>query len=120
MKIAVGEMTNPQLNWAVAHLLGADMQFEMDGTIKVNGHRFDPCGDWSQGGPISEAGRIWCRWMSNDDPAKEHWEAVSGWFPKIVECSGPTELLAKMRCLVTKRLGDVVDIPDELAAFVLH
>ena len=120
MKIAVMKMTIPQLNWSVANLIGAEINFESDGTIKVNGHLFNPVENWSQGGPISEAARIWCRWMSNDEPSKEHWEAVSGWFPRIVECAGPTELIAKMRCLVTKRLGDEVDIPDELAALVLH
>ena len=80
--------------------------------------------DWAQGGPIIEREDISFRKYHN--PGKEShgtyyarvcrengtlvgWHKTTG-FQK----TGPTPLVAAMRCYVASKLGDVVDIPDEL------
>jgi hypothetical protein len=66
--------------------------------------------DWSDGGPIIERERI------NVDPSPDNpeWYAYfdngGKWF------SGPTPLVAAMRCYVASKLGDEVKIPEELKA----
>jgi len=67
---------------------------------------YNPSGDWMQGGPIIERERI--------DVLYEHdlrWIAVP---QKGIESYGPTPLIAAMRCYVASKLGDEVEIPDEL------
>jgi hypothetical protein len=63
--------------------------------------------DWAQGGPIIERENI----------AIAYWETTfnpwKSWVNEIVEY-GPTPLIAAMRCYVASKLGDDVDVPDEL------
>ena len=73
--------------------------------------------DWAQGGPIIErerftlehlygAGDVWVATLTCED------KKFGG-----VECfeeQGPTLLIAAMRCYVASKLGDEVDIPEEL------
>lgn len=68
---------------------------------------FTPSTDWSQGGPIIERERITLIACDND------FEAQSRTTPLACE-EGPTPLIAAMRCFVASRLGDEVDVPDEL------
>lgn len=37
-------------------------------------------------------------------------------FPERTVWSGPTPLIAAMRCYVASKLGDTVDIPEELTS----
>lgn len=79
--------------------------------------------DWSQGGPIIERENInWYRNNKRGFPSDSNrWNAhithnhdeepimriqFQGW--------GETQLVAAMRCYVASKLGDVIDIPDEL------
>jgi hypothetical protein len=63
--------------------------------------------DWSQGGPIIERERmdVWTHtnkeWASSIDKGRS-------------EYRGPTPLIAAMRCYVASKLGDEVEVPDEL------
>jgi hypothetical protein len=101
MKVKTSELTDKALDWAVAHALG------------ITAGRFYGLGgyftDWSQGGPIIERERIEIR------PG----EQTEGWFGSIhnvwMFMPGPTPLVAAMRCFVASKLGDEVEIPDELA-----
>ena len=75
--------------------------------------------DWSYGGPIIE------RWKINIG-VPELWketgvELASFWDAQVADASldyihqsGPTPLIAAMRCYVASKLGDEVDIPEEL------
>ncbi len=82
--------------------------------INVNptGHdRFNPSEVWDHGGPIIEEAFI----------AVEPWSRGNKrWAAKILTAnssyrtSGPTPSIAAMRCYVLSRLGDEVDIPEEL------
>lgn len=66
-----------------------------------------PSTDWSQGGPIIERESISvcpasdAPWMACDSQGKNRH-------------TGPTPLIAAMRCFVASKLGNEVDIPDEL------
>lgn len=116
------ELTGAALDWAVAKAQG-----RTDVTIRrgmcgitgwtggdYNGHNtwtgWYPSTNWAQGGPISEREKIDTHW---DDGV---WYAKH---PSIRPRSrsyrtGPTELIAKMRCYVASKLGDEVDVPEEL------
>lgn len=67
---------------------------------------------WSQGGQIIEREKInlafngdqW--WASYDHPEHVVWERAAA--------CGNTPLIAAMRCYVASKLGDEVDIPEEL------
>lgn len=70
--------------------------------------RCKPSTDWSQGGPIIEREKIGV-WPS---------ESISGqWGARMLNTYimyGPTPLIAAMRCFVASKLGDEVEVPDEL------
>jgi len=61
--------------------------------------------DWGQGGPIIERERI-AVWGDGN----LYWEAECGW----AWGKGPTPLVAAMRCYVASRVGDEIEVPDEL------
>jgi hypothetical protein len=64
--------------------------------------------DWAQGGPIIEEQEI----CINSQPLPAHpWVAT---IYGSAQASGSSPLIAAMRCYVASRLGDEVDVPDEL------
>jgi Protein of unknown function (DUF2591) len=103
MKIKTNELTGAALDWAVAKCEGFLCDYNYSGALALYST------DWSQGGPIIERERLLTRpqpgngWESwghgKDDP----------WFS-----TGPTPLIAAMRCYVASKLGDKVDVPEEL------
>ena len=116
MKIKTNELTDTPLAWAVAKIL----QLEIDDTEKTvlfyEGEPFLPDTYWHQGGPIIEQEGI-CLCFNPEDA---DWEAYVvcedkkfGGIERF-ECTGPTPLIAAMRCFVASRLGDEVDVPEEL------
>lgn len=87
------ELTGDALDWAVR---------ECTGRKEWN---YKPSTDWSQGGPIIEREKITIEWTGED------WMAYI-WHD--AEFFGPTPLIAAMRCYVASKLGDEVDVPEEL------
>lgn len=71
---------------------------------------WSPSTFWAQGGPIIEREKIGTRYTGFEWSAG--WHVVEGRF------CGPTPLIAAMRCYVASKLGDEVDIPDEMAGGV--
>ena len=70
--------------------------------------------DWAQGGPIIE--REWLEavpWPNESDD-NIRWRATQHDTPVTTSQTGPTPLIAAMRCYVASKLGDEVEIPDEL------
>lgn len=111
MKIKVSEATPLQLNWLVTQCEGVDLSGK-DRSAATNflieckcqrKHRYST--DWSQGGPLleREIARL-------EDLGDEGWEACGYGFT----ATGPTPLIAAMRCYCASKLGDEVEIPDEL------
>ena len=62
--------------------------------------------NWSMGGPIIDREGILFHGQPGDYQA---------WVPlKTTSISGPTHLIAAMRCYVRSKLGDTVELPDAL------
>lgn len=106
----VSELTDAALDWAVAKCEGHDMEYfqVLDAYL--------PSTDWAEGGPIIERERIRldCPWDDQWDathPDGRHQAKKDGWTGWI---SGPTPLIAAMRCYVASKLGDDIEIPEEL------
>jgi hypothetical protein len=74
-----------------------------------------PSTDWSQGGPIIEQLRAYGkhRFIIESDGDNV---SILAWSSPYAFCNGygPTILIAAMRCYVASKLGDEVDIPEEL------
>lgn len=71
---------------------------------------FNPSVYWAQGGPIIDAEGIMFYGLPDDQICAylraQGTEGVKG--------VGPTHLIAAMRCYVASKLGEEVDVPDEL------
>ena len=71
---------------------------------------YSPFSGWKMCGPIIEREEIgFAKYGPNGT-----WKAVIGETPRGIPCYGPTPLIAALRCFVTSRLGDEVDVPEEL------
>ena len=97
------ELIGAALDWAVAKCEGVEIIVAQE-----NWHWYST--DWAQGGPIIE------REIADIERFSEAlWEATA--YTKnaqdIVQ-SGPTPLIAAMRCYVASKLGVEVDVPAEL------
>jgi hypothetical protein len=124
MKIKTSELIGPALDWAVAvcNGRGLDLEDPRDPWLTCGGiadqplHSYTPHTDWAQGGPIIE--REYIALNGGQPPcASMQIEAADGdfIFDKWVEGRGPTPLIAAMRCYVASKLGDEVNVPEELA-----
>lgn len=122
MKIKTNELTGAALNWAVALMEFPNPDYEdSDRLVYVQGDddfHFSPSTNWAQGGPIIERERIGIDGMGIDNATPGEVEAFK-WvggehdsFP--LTATGPTPLIASMRCYVASQLGDEVDVPEEL------
>jgi len=112
MKIKTPELTGPALNWAVAKCEDKEHLFA--------GHevgRLHYTSNWAEGGPIIEREEIGIKRNAPCSDGRQ-WEASGSITAKGAGyhfAYGPTPLIAAMRCYVASKLGDTVDIPDELA-----
>jgi hypothetical protein len=121
MKIKTSELTGKPLDYAVAVCEGGTgfiydgitMCFEINNKTRVLaagwtvGMNYCPSNDWSTGGPIIEREGIELSLISN------YWEAMIAFSGKEPQ-KGPTPLIAAMRCYVASKLGDEVEVPEEL------
>ena len=102
MKIKTSELSGATLDWVVAKCEGynpdnnpTDLYFSTD---------------WAQGGPIIERELIAIRFI-----CEGRWESWwSGWPKSSHAFYGPTPLIAAMRCYVASKLGDEVEVPEEI------
>lgn len=124
-KVKVSQATGPVLDYMVAKAFGGTyLWYDTIATwwIKLDGkdralkpgwaQSFTPSTDWSQGGPIIE------RLMLKEGLVLRCWVErgvcqASLDFPYKFS-SGPTPLIAAMRCYVASKLGDEVGVPEEL------
>lgn len=137
MKIATKDLTGPALDWAVAkaegalaplgnlHQVGQQLFIGVGGDLGEPGDWvvYQPSIDWSQGGPIIEREGI-NLWSPNGFSGVKFfkadgtplWYAVNGTTSLAKRASGmdASPLIAAMRCYVAIKLGDEVDIPEEL------
>ena len=109
-QIKVSEATPIQLDWLVATCEGYPniTGIHQQGRIRiVSGQFFNPSTDWSEGGPLIQSNLL----CLSPDPT-QGWRANG--YMDAVEYFGPTPLIAAMRCYVASKLGNVVEIPEEL------
>ncbi len=117
MKVKTSELTGVALDWAVAKCEEVQIDIcampEMVELLRMplGSGRWRPSRDWAQGGPIIEQERIWVQPEIGKEGSGNAWYAVS---MHSTDAYGPTPLIAAMRCFVSSRLGDEVEIPDEL------
>jgi len=72
---------------------------------------YNPSGDWMQGGPIIEWECIGISCIHITGYTPDSWDAKH---PQRIYSKGPTPLIAAMRCYVASKLGDNIEIPEEL------
>lgn len=105
------ELTGAALDWAVAKCEGTLGHYvqpnEKRGTTKwevvASTRRYST--DWAQGGPIIEREGLTLTHQA------DRWAAQTD---ADLFAYGPTPLIAAMRCYVASKLGDDVDVPQEL------
>ncbi len=127
MRIKVHEATNLQLNWLVAQCLGHTPGSYLNSAVVVKDVRGKPTGIqvpgirdyvWfapttspAQGLPIIER-----EGMHLDGPSRSVGDKT--WYATHPDSmtigSGPTILVAGMRCYVASRMGLEVEIPEDL------
>lgn len=127
-RVKTSELIDAALDWAAAVCLGAVWQpksarasfFIWPGTpVKYSAHAPRYSTDWAQGGPIIDREQID---LMHAVEGSLHWnqgiKCTAHWRKKSVSmqmyCGGPTSLIAAMRCYVASKLGDEVDVPEEL------
>lgn len=107
------ELTGAALDWAVAEASGTPI-YRSGKTltrIDVDGNSYwQPSTSWAQGGPIIE--REFICVSAPMHPSTAPWCAISD--STGCKAFGPTPLIAAMRCYVASKLGDEVEIPEEL------
>ena len=108
MKIKIAEAPKQVIDFLVAKCEGAVSDDIDDFCLSVQGE-FAYSTDWAQGSPIIDREEI-AVWPDRD---------TGNWFASAnegcgVDFSGPTLLIAAMRCYVASKLGDEVDVPEEL------
>ena len=125
------ELTGAALDWAVAKAddktpkidctsfrdafiyrvyLGWSYAYSSSGSIV----EYCPSTDWSQGGPIIEREGIGLDQYA-DYPQWHAWTPAPEQKTGEAHGLGLTPLIAAMRCYVASKLGDNIDIPEELA-----
>jgi hypothetical protein len=125
------ELTGTALDWAVAKAENEIVEIGdvtsayvvIGKCLEWPGHTddfgimcYEPSTDWSIGGPIINREHITIIYVPEDDPNPlpdgDIWTASVE--PLDYGCTGKTALIAAMRCLCALKLGENIDIPEEL------
>lgn len=125
MKIETSELVGSALDWAVAvcegytpvrhSRLAAVMVEKMSarGVMQlehISSLRYST--NWAQGGPIIEREKLDVCWTLFQGWVSLRCTAINE--ADLHQQEGPTLLVAAMRCYVASKLGDEVDVPEEL------
>jgi hypothetical protein len=114
------ELINLALNWAVMKAEGPDsfaatVYYDGDTPLRIDDQCdvpeiWDPSTNWAQGGPIIEREELTlsCHWQ------RPYAIKVLVGEKRVVQGNGPTPLIAAMRCYVASKLGDDIEVPEEL------
>jgi hypothetical protein len=111
--IKVSELTGAALDWAVAKCEGpnsvAACYYDEDDLPMCRDEaphmEWRPSTDWKQGGPIIEREGITLTHQA------DQWSAQTD---DDLFAYGPTTLIAAMRCYVASKMGDTIEVPEEL------
>lgn len=120
--VKVSGLSGAALNWAVAKCLVVPviikdgrvldavlLEMQADGSLEL-----DYATDWRQGGRILEWEWLDLTPWPNESREDMRWHCRQ--HDSSGDCTqyGPTALIAAMRCYVASKLGDTVEIPEEL------
>jgi hypothetical protein len=102
------ELKDQALDWAVARCEGGV------GKNQLLGAWYAPSTNWAQGGPIIEREKIdvsvqFYGWVAHHGKYRGK-EMNQPYYTQKAD----TPLIAAMRCFVASKLGDDIDIPEEL------
>lgn len=113
MLVKTSELTGSALDWSVAEATGKPLIRKELGGLRIElcrgiAAQWAPSFNWHQGGPLIDKYGVWL----SDDTG----EAVASCYPHVNEYVhvGPTRLTAACRAIVHLKLGDEVDVPEEL------
>jgi hypothetical protein len=117
MKVKTSELEGAALDWAVAKCENMTIKIQLPGKCgrplyvlaAEQGYTpwtWEPSTSWHHGGPIIEGEGVRIqpfmgKWIAYIDTPSAH-------------ADGPTPLIAAMRCYVASKLGDEIEIPEEL------
>jgi hypothetical protein len=115
MRVKTNELTGAALDWAVALCEVGPIDIK-----DIDDPHFYST-DWSEGGPIIEREKVCVEYMAGaGDGGLDVWVAEvlheDKKYGGVMSSAGqgPTPLIAAMRCYVASKLGDEVEIPEEL------
>lgn len=120
MKIKTNELSGAQLDWAVAQAEGLQVKSTNNGEDLILLNKASdwwyPSESWAQGGPIIEREGISLDYIGvGEDIRVQAWHATKWSTDDLVSSEdGPTPLVAAMRCYVASKLGDEVEVPEEV------
>ena len=120
------ELTDIALDWAAAKCKYPELVWGSSIGIHHASHQiviphlpepqcyWNPSTNWAQGGPIIEQEKIAVNY-DHTGRRIDCWTAACASMPLTwATLSGPTPLIAAMRCYVASMLGDDIEIPEEL------
>lgn len=130
MKVKTSSLAGAALDWAVAQCEGISVHVSRGGWIVFDAdawpqfrndyndyklQSFAPSTNWALGGPITEREGIEIRkgndlYFPQGNENGDYYEPL--WLAG--KQHGPTPLIAAMRCYVTAKLGNEVEVPEEL------
>lgn len=119
MKLKTNELKDAALDWAVRHALNGRPPID----YVPNRDNFSTC--WNKAGPILEREDLNVTRYTHSEVTesgqevyrKDGWTAFttsSAYWMAPTRCYGPTPLIAAMRCYCASKLGEFVEVPDEL------
>lgn len=116
MKIKTSELADAALDWAVATCEGYSASISESGEVIIIREGvvdyFDPHRNWGWGGPIIERENISVGYQGHlGVPLYSLWYATNR---GNAFGFGQTPLIAAMRCYVASKLGDEIEVPEEL------
>lgn len=125
MEIKTSELTGAALDWAVAKATGAELVEHQGDDLRVEictglAAHWSPSTSWSQCGPLIDKYKPWVSPPVEDpDPEQPY-----GWDAEVYDEAGydvvgravgcDSALIAVCRAIVSAKLGDTVDVPEEL------
>ena len=115
----VNELQGAALDWAVAQAEGnVRLQYDNQEGLIINNvigwFHYRPSVAWEQGGPIIEREWLDITPWPNESREDMRWHCQQYDTANDFAQYGPTPLIAAMRCFVASKMGDDVEIPEEL------
>lgn len=122
MKVKTSELIGAALDWTAAKCEGKNGVLHDDGITRciviaapsgVYKGRYSPSTDWAQCGPIIDRERID---LSFESGGRAGWTAypAGDTGDETLYGTGPAPQIAAMRCYIISKLGDEVEVPEEL------